>query len=152
MRTTPPDRQARPELGIWPTPLQTADGPAGIYVKRDDLCGFAFGGSKVRALEPLLGEALGRQARTIVTGGRRDSNWVALAAVAAARLGLRCHCVLDPGSSRPLAAAIAERFGASLHTAAEPGAQAVNTAIAGLAGGLGPSAYAIPRAGRRRPA
>jgi len=144
---TLPDGQARTGLGIWPTPLQTADGPAGIYVKRDDLCGFAFGGSKVRALEPLLGEALGRQAQIIVTGGRRDSNWVALAAIAAARLGLRCHCVLDPGPSRPLAVTLAERFGARLHAAKEPGGQAVNAAIAGLAGELGPSAYAIPRAG-----
>ena len=121
MRTTRPDLDARAVLGIWPTPLQNADERAGIYVKREDLCGFAFGGSKVRALEPLLGEALGREARTIVTGGRRDSNWVALAAAAAAQLGLRCHCVLDPGSSRPSAIALAERFGARVHTARPTG-------------------------------
>lgn len=96
MRTTRPDLQARTGLGIWPTPLQSTDNRAGGYVKREDLCGFAFGGSKVRALEALLGEALGRQA---------------------------------------------------LHTAPEPGAQAVNAAIAALAGELGPSAYPIPRAG-----
>jgi D-cysteine desulfhydrase len=137
--------QARTGLGIWPTPLQSTDNRAGSYVKREDLCGFVFGGSKVRALEPLPGEALGRRARTMVTGGRRDSNWVALAA--AARLGLRCHCVFDPGPSRPLAIALAERFGARIHTAPEPGAQAVNAAIAALAGELGPSAYPIPRAG-----
>lgn len=83
MRTT---RPGRTQLGIWPTPLQTVDGGAGIYAKRDDLCGFAFGGSKVRALEPLLDDTLSREARRIVVGGRRDSNWVALAA--AARLGL----------------------------------------------------------------
>lgn len=147
MRTTRPDLRARTGLGIWPTPLQSADDRAGIYVKREDLCGFAFGGSKVRALQPLLGEALGRQARTIVTGGRRDSNWVALAAAVTARLGLRCHCVLDPGPSRPLAIALTERFGARVHTAPEPGAQAVNAAIAALADELGPSAYPIPRAG-----
>ncbi len=147
MRTTRPDLDARAVLGIWPTPLQNADERADVYVKREDLCGFAFGGSKVRALEQLLGEALGREARTIVTGGRRDSNWVALAAAAAARLGLRCLCVLDPGPSRPSAIALAERFGARVHTAPEPGAQAVNAAIAAVAAELGPSAYPIPRAG-----
>ena len=101
MRTTRPDLRARTGLGIWPTPLQSADDQAGIYVKREDLCGFAFGGSKVRALQPLLGEALGRQARTIVTGGRRDSNWVALAAAATARLGLPGCASACPAATRP---------------------------------------------------
>ena len=45
MRTTRPDLRARTGLGIWPTPLQSADDQAGIYVKREDLCGFAFGDS-----------------------------------------------------------------------------------------------------------
>jgi D-cysteine desulfhydrase len=147
MNTVSSPVAGRTHLGIWPTPLQTMDGGAGIYAKREDLCGFAFGGSKVRALEPLLDDALARQARSIVVGGRRDSNWVALAAVAAARVGLGCHCVFDPGPSRPIAIALARHFGATLHTAQVPGADAVNTAIAGVARGLGPSAYAIPRAG-----
>jgi 1-aminocyclopropane-1-carboxylate deaminase/D-cysteine desulfhydrase-like pyridoxal-dependent ACC family enzyme len=108
-------------LGLWPTPLQAADAAAGIYVKREDLCGFAFGGSKVRALEPVLAEARGRGAPSIVTGGRRDSNWTALAAAAAAWLGLRCLCVLDPGSAETLAIALARRSGATLHTASRPG-------------------------------
>jgi len=134
-------------LGLWPTPLQAGDVAAGIYVKREDLCGFAFGGSKVRALEPLLGEACGQGARSIVTGGRRDSNWVALTAAAAARLGLGCHCVLDPGLEATLAMALARRAGATLHTAPRPGREAVNAMISGIARELGPSAYAVPRAG-----
>ena len=134
-------------LGLWPTPLQAADAAGGIYVKREDLCGFAFGGSKVRALEPVLGEARGRGAQSIVTGGRRDSNWVALAAVAAARLGLGCHCVVDPGPSGTLAIALARRFGATVHTAPRPGKDAVNAMISGIARRLGWSAHAIPRAG-----
>jgi hypothetical protein len=55
----------------------------------------------VRALEPVLAEARGRGARSIVTGGRHDSNWATLAAAAAARLGLCCHCVLDPVFAGP---------------------------------------------------
>jgi argininosuccinate lyase len=134
-------------LGLWPTPLQAADAAAGIYVKREDLCGFAFGGSKVRALEPVLAEARGRGARSIVTGGRRDSNWAALAAAAATRLGLRCHCVLDPGPTETLAMALARRTGATLHMAPRPGKEAVNAMISSIAHDLGPSAYAVPRAG-----
>jgi argininosuccinate lyase len=57
----------------------------------------------VRALEPVLAEARGRGGRSIVTGGRRDSNWAALAAVTAARddyLGLGSR--LDSGPSELL--------------------------------------------------
>jgi D-cysteine desulfhydrase len=133
-------------LGLWPTPLQRLE-DRGLYVKREDLCGFAFGGSKVRAIEPLLADALAHGASSLITGGRRDSNWVALTALAAARLGLRCHCVLDPGLGRPLAMRLARQAGATLHTAPEPGAAAVNATVAALAGELGPSAYAIARAG-----
>jgi 1-aminocyclopropane-1-carboxylate deaminase/D-cysteine desulfhydrase-like pyridoxal-dependent ACC family enzyme len=138
---------SRARLGCWPTPLQRIGDRGGHYVKREDLCGFAFGGSKVRAIEPLIGDALSRGASSLVTGGRRDSNWVALTALAAARCGLACHCVLDPGPGTPLAMRLARRAGASLHAAPEPGAAAVNAAIAALTGELGPSAYAIPRAG-----
>lgn len=134
-------------LGLWPTPLQAVDAAAGVYVKRDDLCGFAIGGSKVRALEPVLDEACGRSARSIVTGGRRDSNWVALAAAAADRLGLLCHCVVDPGRPRTLAMAMAQRFGATLHTAPQPGKDAVNEMISGIAREIGATAHPIPRAG-----
>jgi 1-aminocyclopropane-1-carboxylate deaminase/D-cysteine desulfhydrase-like pyridoxal-dependent ACC family enzyme len=100
-------------LGVWPTPLQPLDDRGGRYVKREDLCGFAFGGSKVRAIEPLLRDALARGASSLVTGGRRDSSWVALTALAAARLGLGCHCVLDPGPGKPLAMRLARRRAAA---------------------------------------
>ena len=134
-------------LGLWPTPFQQSGIEPAVFVKREDLCGFAFGGSKVRALEPLLGSVLERDARTLVVGGRRDSNWVALAALAAARLGLGCHCVLDPGPSQTLAMGLARSAGARLHTASAPGAAAVNAAIRALAEDLGPAAVGIARAG-----
>ena len=87
-------------LGLWPTPLQAAEAAAAVYVKREDLCGFAFGGSKVRALEPVLGEVRGRGAWSIVTGGRRDSNWVALIAAAAAAVRGLAGLVRDRQLSR----------------------------------------------------
>jgi D-cysteine desulfhydrase len=134
-------------LGAWPTPLQRLDNLGGYYVKREDLCGFAFGGTKVRAVEPLLRDALTSGASSLVTGGRRDSNWAALAAVGAAWAGLSCHCVYDPGPGIPLAMRLAARAGATLHVAPGRGPTAVNAAITALAAELGPSAYPVPRAG-----
>lgn len=112
----------RVRLGVWPTPLQELDDGGGYYVKREDLCGFAFGGSKVRAVEPLLRDALTSGASSLVTGGRRDSNWAALAAIGAASVGLSCHCVFDPGPGLPLAMRLAARAGATIHVASARGA------------------------------
>lgn len=147
--TRPATCQVR--LGVWPTPLQPLDGHAGYYVKREDLCGLAFGGTKVRAVEPLLHDALASGASCMVTGGRRDSNWAALAAIGADCAGLSCHCVYDPGPGIPLAMRLAARAGATLHVAPAPGAAAMNAAITALAAELGPSAYPVPRAGAALP-
>jgi 1-aminocyclopropane-1-carboxylate deaminase/D-cysteine desulfhydrase-like pyridoxal-dependent ACC family enzyme len=134
-------------LGIWPTPLVPLGGAGGVYVKREDLCGFAFGGSKVRALEPLLNEAIRSGAQSVVVGGRRDSNWVALAAIAASRFGLHCHCVVDPGAATTNSLALARQFGATIEAAPAPGPAAVNAAIDAAVARRGPSAFGIPRAG-----
>lgn len=133
-------------LGLWPTPLHR---PAGseVYLKREDLCGFAFGGSKVRALEALLTVARQQRSTALVVGGRRDSNWVALAAIAAANLGLACHTVFDDGDGTTTSMRIAQHHGATVHHASPPGAEAVNHEISRIAGELGPGAFAIPRAG-----
>jgi len=141
----PPGGEFR--LGIWPTPMPPLDGAPGVYVKREDLCGFAFGGSKVRVLEPLLSQAMRAGAGTIVVGGRRDSDWVALAAVAASRVGLGCCCILDPGASTTNSIRLARHFGATIRSASAPGAAAVNAAIDGVVSELGPSAFGTRRAG-----
>lgn len=133
-------------LGLWPTPLQSPGGGT-IHVKREDLCGFAFGGSKVRALEALLTTVTARQATTIVVGGRRDSNWVALASIAASHLGLACHAVFDDGKTNPTAMRVAKHYGATLHVGYPPGAEAVNSKITRIADEVGDGAFAIPRAG-----
>ena len=68
---------------------------ASLYVKRDDCTGLAFGGNKARQLEFYLGEALSRNADTILISGAVQSNFVRSAAAAAARLGLACHIQLE---------------------------------------------------------
>ena len=65
-----------------------------LYVKRDDLMGLGGGGSKLRKLEFLLGEALAGGCDTFVTTGGLQSNHARLGAAAAARAGLPCELVL----------------------------------------------------------
>jgi L-cysteate sulfo-lyase len=66
-----------------------------LYVKRDDLMLLGGGGSKLRKLEFLFGEAAATGADTIIATGGRQSNFARLAAGAAARLGLACELVLS---------------------------------------------------------
>lgn len=95
----------RRPLALLPTPLHelprlsTAVGGVPIWIKRDDLTGFALGGNKVRKLEFLLADALRQGADTLVTAGGLQSNHARVTAAAAAAAGLDCHLVLS--GSRP---------------------------------------------------
>lgn len=142
-RTARIDEPATVALGWWPTPLQPVDD--GLWIKREDQCCFAFGGSKVRALEPILTRALESGARGVVTGGRRDSNWLALMAFAARRLGLQLHAVVDPGSNVTTSIRLMALWGARIHESDAPGAGPVNAQIARLADML--DAHPVARAG-----
>jgi L-cysteate sulfo-lyase len=96
----------RVQLLGGPTPIQrlhrveAALGPAlngaRLFVKRDDAMNLGGGGSKLRKLEFLLGEAIEQGADTIIATGPRQSNSARLAAAAAASLGLRCELGLRP--------------------------------------------------------
>lgn len=146
-------------LAVLPTPLVEAPrlaealGVRSLYVKRDDLTGFAVAGNKARQLEQLLDEALARGADTLVTGGTPGSNFVQAASAAAAWAGLGCHLVLA-GSARPagshpnLAAAVA--WGAELHWTDDPDRGSVDGALTRVAVGLvgrGLVPYVMPRGG-----
>ena len=91
----PKEDLPRIRLGIFPTPcykLEAVSAQYGrrIYVKRDDLCGVALGGNKVRKLEYLLAGAKQRGCDTVFTTGAAQSNHAMLTAACAARLGMRC--------------------------------------------------------------
>lgn len=66
-----------------------------LLVKRDDAIPFAFGGNKARKLELVAAEAMAEGADTLVTAGAVQSNHARATAATAARLGLRCHLVLN---------------------------------------------------------
>lgn len=90
----------RQRLAQCPTPLEPLDrlseelGGPRIWLKRDDLTGFALGGNKVRKLEFLLADALARGCRGVLSFGAVQSNHARQTAAACARLGLSCHLLL----------------------------------------------------------
>ena len=95
-------RFPRVPFGHFPTPLEPMDrlrrslgGGPRLLIKRDDCIGLAMGGNKTRKLEFLMGDAMARGAREVVTQGAVQSNHVRLTAAAAARCGLKCRALLE---------------------------------------------------------
>ena len=83
-------------------PLRQIEGALGgslrgarLFVKRDDLMALGGGCNKLRKLEFLLGDAQRQGADTIIATGGIQSNFVRLAAAAAARLELACEVFLS---------------------------------------------------------
>ena len=89
----------RLRLGVFPTPFYkleniSAQYGRNIWIKRDDLCGVALGGNKVRKLEFLLADAKAQGCDTVFTTGGAQSNHAMLTAACAARLGMDCVLLL----------------------------------------------------------
>ena len=94
------DSLPRTRLFLGDTPLEPMcrllDCAAGqLWVKRDDCTALAFGGNKVRQLEFYFGQAIAEGADTVLITGAVQSNFVRLAAAAAAKLGIDCHIQLE---------------------------------------------------------
>lgn len=66
-----------------------------LYVKRDDGTQLAFGGNKSRQLEYYFGQAVSGGADTVLITGAVQSNYVRMAAAAAAKLGLSAVVQLE---------------------------------------------------------
>lgn len=86
-------------MSVIPTPLQKLENLSGhlnanIYCKRDDMTGFAFGGSKTRKLDFLVAEALKEKADVLIGVGGIQSNFCRLTAAAGAVNGLEVQLVL----------------------------------------------------------
>ena len=97
----------RISLAHLPTPIECLPrlseqlGGPQIYVKRDDCTGLATGGNKTRKLEYSMGEALQKEADTVITVGAVQSNHVRQTAAAACKLGLRCEVLLEHRVAHP---------------------------------------------------
>ena len=69
-------------------------GDTSIYMKRDDLLDFAFGGNKVRLFEYIAADAVKQGAEKIITFGSIHSNHIRVAAATAYKLGIACDLIL----------------------------------------------------------
>lgn len=154
----------RVKFGHLPTPLEPMDrlsdelGGPRIWVKRDDCTGLASGGNKTRKLEFLMAEAQKLGADTIITQGATQSNHARQTAAASAKLGMRCHILLEDrtGSNDPAYnfngnVLLNQLHGATI--AKRAGGTDMNAAMEDLAGTLkaeGRSTYIIPGGGSNR--
>ncbi len=145
-------------LATLPTPLVRARrlearlGCPPVYVKRDDLTGFAGAGHKARPLEFLVGAALAGGCDTLVTGGGPGSNFCPAAAAAASAAGIACELVLygDEPARRHPNLALALACGAHVRYTGDPDRSRVDTAVVEVAAELeaaGRRPYPVPRGG-----
>jgi len=65
-----------------------------LWIKRDDLTGFALGGNKARKLEYLMADVVDERADVVVTCGSVQSNFIRMLGAACATLGIRCRAVM----------------------------------------------------------
>ncbi len=148
----------RIRLGSFPTPLERAPelgsllGIADLWVKRDDLTGYSWGGNKVRTIEFLLGDALRLGADTIIVCGGPTSNFAALMAVASAHhgLGVRHVSYGSQPSRAPAALAVSAQSGAVIEFTGSPERASMDGAARARADRLrveGRRPYVVPRGG-----
>lgn len=118
------NRFPRSKLAVLPTPLVfleqlSSEFGLNLWMKRDDLTSLGGGGNKVRKLEYVMGDALARGAKSVITWGGIQSNWCQLTAAAASRLDLKSVLVLFKGPGLPSAydgnLLLDTLFGAELH-------------------------------------
>jgi D-cysteine desulfhydrase len=149
---TPPTRFP---LAVLPTPLVHAPRLSAaldreVWIKRDDLTGFALGGNKVRTLEVLVAEALDRSCDHVVGCGGPGSNLCSALAAAAATAGLGCTLVLhgnEPAAAHPNLAMM-RAFGARICFTGDPDRAATPEHAAAAADrlrGRGRRPYVVPR-------
>lgn len=99
-----------------PTPVQPLTANGRVWLKRDDLTGFPYGGNKPRKLEFLLAEAQRQGAHTVVTTGATGSNHCLATTVHASRLGFDVVLILFP---QPETDVVRHHFSAVQHLGAE---------------------------------
>src|SRR5512134_1792086 len=149
---------SRLRLAALPTPLVRAEraeaalGAPPIWIKRDDLTGFALAGNKARKLEFLLADALEHGRDIVVTGGGPASNHCQATAAAARVAGLSCRLVIY-GEEPPRAPAnlrLARAFGAEVSFTGDPQRSSVDVTMKEVAAqlrGEGRRVATIPRGG-----
>jgi D-cysteine desulfhydrase len=142
-------------LAVLPTPLVHARRLSAaldrdVWIKRDDLTGFALGGNKVRVLEVIVAEALDLGCDHLVGCGGPASNLGPALAAAAATAGLGCTLVLhgsEPAVAHPNLAMM-RAFGARIRFTGDPDRSTTPEHAAATADRLrsgGRRPYVVPR-------
>ena len=155
MALTLPDREP---LGNFPTALVehpslgSAVGVERLWVKRDDLSGFSWGGNKVRTAEFLIGAAISMQITDVIIAGGPTSNFALIMAAACRCAGIEAHQVAygDEPASPPITLAAARASGATVRFTGSLDRSVMERAAADLAQTLeneGRRPMAIPRGG-----
>ncbi len=108
------------ELSITPTPIYQLHRISkrlgcNIYIMREDLTGFCIGGNKIRKLDYLIGDAIGKGADTLITTAA--SSFSRNAAAAGKIFGFEVHVVLTGNKSEQNSAsqALFQQFDSVLH-------------------------------------
>tara|TARA_R110002096_G_scaffold44526_1_gene119982 strand:- start:21011 stop:22324 length:1314 start_codon:yes stop_codon:yes gene_type:complete len=115
----------RIRLASTPTPLHRAErlskalGGPDIWLKRDDLTGFALGGNEVRKMEFIVAEALHQRADTLVAAASSpNSSRARVMSSAAARLGLDSLVLVPPADrTKPRSSSYCDLLGAEVREA-----------------------------------
>jgi D-cysteine desulfhydrase len=151
-----PAGRPRVSLVLEPTPLHPAERLSGelglpVLLKRDDLAGTGLGGNKLRGLEYLIADALGRGCDCLVTGAGPQSNWTMLAALACVRYQIEPHVVCygrsaaDEGNMR-----LHRWLGIDVRFTGDPDRSSVDAGIEAVTAELraaGRHPYPVPRGG-----
>jgi 1-aminocyclopropane-1-carboxylate deaminase/D-cysteine desulfhydrase-like pyridoxal-dependent ACC family enzyme len=148
----------RVRLGSFPTPCEPAPelgsllGINELWVKRDDLTGYSWGGNKIRTIEFLLADAIRQGSDTVIVCGGPTSNFAALMAVACTQHGLAVHQVSygSRPSRAPAALAVSLQSGAVIEFTGSLDRAKMDTAAHASACRLraeGKHPYVVPRGG-----
>lgn len=151
-------------LCCLPTPLhrlERLDLGVELWIKRDDLTGFALGGNKGRKLEFLAQEWLNASPSAIVTCGASDSNFIRQLAVLGRMLGIAVHAAVmdlpyDECAGRPARVSnlhqggnerLSRESGATLHKFSDDDWEVLYDHMHRIAKDLGPNAAIVPIGG-----
>lgn len=108
------------EQNIPETPIQKLNREVlhnEIYIKRDDMIPFSFGGNKARKAAEFYRDIIHTDTDVIVTYGSNSSNHCRIIANMASAMGIACH-VISPEENRTVLynTRLVEQFGATIET------------------------------------
>lgn len=92
-------------IASLPTPIESLPFAQNAWIKRDDLTHTEYGGNKIRKLEFILADAIGKNAKRIITFGAIGTNHGVATALMCRQFGLECIVYLF---NQPLTATVRE--------------------------------------------